>query len=451
MKTPNFQSKEFVSASNVNAAFDTISGNLANLGALSRAPGLIHPEIATLVTGAGLAVTGTFTYPFGVIFGTGGSNVSGTLVHAHGTNTNADTQTYICDFTSIVPASGVPITAYIAASYQSIQQAPYVVTGPPPGHPDYNPNYVPVTAYQTQVDSLAITATSAIPDGQTLFEIARTTLVTGATGVTVTTEFQARAGTYNVSPLIITNGVLTPAQAGNLIYINGATQLPPSQSCQGLVFTITNSSTGTAQILSTAGGGDLIFGAGPNPASGLASATIYPATSLSLEAGQIGWTLLIGGGRNTASLYSAIITPSGTAAYPWLAAVSGAITPGNLAVFADVSGTVKDSGFGPNGQVFISTDQSWLAGATVVVAHGLGGVPQYFQYSARCKVAEQGYHVGDVIQNISASTMTANSSNLYLVVGAAGLVAVKQDGSGLDFSLTPANWALVMSATLLLL
>jgi hypothetical protein len=353
VQTPIFSTKEYLNAANFNTAYGTlVSGDAALLGATARAPGLIQPQAVTLTTGAGLTVTGTFNPPFGIVFGTGGTATSGAVVQAHGVNTNQDTQTYTFNFSAVTTgvSSGAPITGYIAATYTSIQQGPYTVTGPPPGHPDYNPSFVPYTAYTTQVDSLSISAVSAVPDNQVSFEIARTAVPISSASTGFVSGFslgyQIRAASWNIFPAEVMSGNLGTTEAGKYLVINGPTILPFTPNHQGLVFTMGVSITGTTQVISTAGSGDLIYGIGTTPATGLASVTLNPGTVYSFQAsvGQ-GWQTLISNNRGAASVYNAVVDGSGRSVYTYLAAVSG--TPVgllNIPYFGDASGTIGDTG-----------------------------------------------------------------------------------------------------------
>lgn len=258
--TPNFTDPQFVDAAGtggLNAAFGTVSGAISALGSGAwAAPGLIAPEAMT-VSFSGLVATVGLPQPWGLV------NASGTLVHAHGTQTGADTQSYSASFASLVPATG-SVTAYLVASNASIQQNSFSIPGPPPGHPSYNPNFVPTIGYATNVGSVSLTATSGIPDNINTFELFRTTLVPSQTSVSAwNMGYQRRAlprlafPAYSVS----SGGALTPAQAQGILYpaTTGLTNtLPSATGAAGLVFRFFNT-TGSAWTISTAGS-DFIYG-----------------------------------------------------------------------------------------------------------------------------------------------------------------------------------------------
>jgi hypothetical protein len=259
-QNPNFTDPQFVDANGtggLNAAFGTVSGAIAAVGSGAwAAPGLISPESMTL-SFSGLVASVGLPLPWGVV------NASGTLVHAHGTQTGADTQSYSASFASLVPATG-SVTAYLVATLASIQQNPFSIPGPPPGHPSYNPNYVPTIGYATNVDSVALTATSGVPDNISTFELLRTTLTPGQVSVASwNTSFQHRAvnrTALTASP-VLSGGALTAPQAQGVLYANsiGLTNtLPPVSGCGGLVFRCENN-TGGPWIIST-NGSDRIAG-----------------------------------------------------------------------------------------------------------------------------------------------------------------------------------------------
>ena len=189
----------------MNAAATAVSGDFATLAPALSSPGLVSAYAASYAA-AGLSVSATLPAPFGIFFS------NGVFSQAHGTTTNADTQVYAVSFSGVVPASG-SITAYLLASYATIQQQPKQIIGPQPGHPDYNPQFTPLTAYQVNVDSLSLTASSGAANNTTTFELFRVTLAAGATGVgAINTTYQIAAapfvdgasvyvsgGTYNVA------------------------------------------------------------------------------------------------------------------------------------------------------------------------------------------------------------------------------------------------------------
>lgn len=184
MNFPQFGADQYIDQDSMNAAFAAVSGSMQLPIKSFRYPGLVGASSASF-TISGLFVNSSLPAPFGVAFATG------VLAQAHGTTNGADTQSYSTSFSSLVPASGAAVTAYLVASYQQIQQTPVAVVGPPQGHPDYNPNFVPYTLYQNLVDSLALSATTGVPDNATSFELCRFTLTSGmALLPAATTSFQ---------------------------------------------------------------------------------------------------------------------------------------------------------------------------------------------------------------------------------------------------------------------
>lgn len=190
--SPNFSQKQFLQASVFNTAMASILSASHDTNARFHSVGLVNPADATYSI-ASLVVTADLPSPFAIEFG------SGALSYAHGTVTNADTQTYAVNFAPFVPASGSS-TVYMLASAVTIQQVPYTVIGPPIGHPSYSPTFVPYVAYTTNVESIAVTASTTPPDNVTTFELGRTTLVAGQTTIT----------TFSTANIVLASSLLAP-------------------------------------------------------------------------------------------------------------------------------------------------------------------------------------------------------------------------------------------------
>lgn len=248
MQFPNFNSDQFIDANSENTGFALAATSLATLAAGGFQPGLLF-QASTMTLGiTGLAVTVNLPSPFGVLFGTG------ILSQAHGTVTGSDTQAYAVNFSGAVPGSG-STTAYVVASYQQIQQSPIAIIGPPPGHPDYNPNFVPYTGYTQNVDSLAVNVNTTGADNVTTFELFRTTLAAGATGISATVQYtQPIAPVLNIAPVAIVNpgGSLTGGKH-NVIAVSGSYNLPNALPNDGLCLVATNTAVGNV-TLNTGGG-----------------------------------------------------------------------------------------------------------------------------------------------------------------------------------------------------
>ena len=152
--------------------------------------------------------------PFRVLFG------SGVLASANGTVNGQQSSNASVDFSSVIPTSGT-VTAYMVASASTVQQGAYQVVGPPVGHPDYNANFNPYTAYNETQDTLLFTATTTVPDNVTYMEVCRVTLTAGQTQITaanVSTAYQVLAaptgGTLGVTGAATLSSTL--AASGNI-------------------------------------------------------------------------------------------------------------------------------------------------------------------------------------------------------------------------------------------
>lgn len=176
MDTPEFTDGQFVNGSLLNTAFGSVMADFGIVGSDLHTSGLVSPSSLT-ITPSGLNVTVSAPSPFAVLFS------SGFVVGAHGTTAGADTSSYTVNLASLVPGSG-SVTAYIVARYTQIGENLVTVVGPPPGQPDYNPNFNPFEFYSTQRDSLTIVATTTAPDNATSFELCRIALTAGQNSIT---------------------------------------------------------------------------------------------------------------------------------------------------------------------------------------------------------------------------------------------------------------------------
>lgn len=200
MYKPNFNDSQFLDATSLNAAAALPASDLAGAVAVLHTPGIMSAAQMSL-SSSGLVVTvntnaapdsinGTPVRAFGAAFVFG----SGVVCIGAGTTAGAATSTYSCSAAAFVPSSG-SATVYLAATPFSLQQTPFVVLGPPPGHPDYDPSFVPYTGYRELVDSVSIAATTVPPDNVNALEIARFQVSAGQTSIPVLdTSHQARAG-----------------------------------------------------------------------------------------------------------------------------------------------------------------------------------------------------------------------------------------------------------------
>lgn len=309
MKSPIYSTEEFLSSAALSLAAATASGavNLA-MGTILPYAGLMYPEGITL-TPAGFVVSSTLPAPFGILFG------NGIFAQAHGTQTNQDTQSYSTNFTSLVPASG-SVTAYLLASQTTIQQGPYQVIGPQPGHPDYDPTFIPYTAYAQQVDSLSLSASLTAPDNQTTFELARGTLAAGATGITNwTLGNQLRSASQHIIQPMSASGLvnLGAVHLGKFLNCSGSTTLvlPDLTLYNGCCFIASNPVSGIT--IQTSINGQNIYGFGAVPGSAV-TGFVLPAGVIGQVISQNGNWVISGGNGTAIGVYNPAANTVGIAA-----------------------------------------------------------------------------------------------------------------------------------------
>jgi hypothetical protein len=228
MQTPNFGQSQYVDQNVFNNGFQAVTSGLyaQNLG-LFFTPGLINPDLVS-VGATGLTLQLIFPTNFGIM------DASGIYSTAHGTTAGQDTQTYTLNLTSLVPSSG-STELYLALQTYSLQQSPTPVPGPPVGHPNYNPNFVPYVNYNKLVDSFSVTATPYAPTNSMVFEFARFAFPAGATGIpALNGAYQQRAAVLGNQPFttIAYNNTMTSANMNlvNSIVGGGSTQTLPNAS-----------------------------------------------------------------------------------------------------------------------------------------------------------------------------------------------------------------------------
>lgn len=199
MQTPLFSNNQFVNQTDMTNAFTVATGSVASNNVKLHTAGLVHQSALSLVIN-GLNITVTAPTPFGALFGNG---VSASFV---GNTNGIVTSTVVVDTSSYVPASGTT-TYYLIATQSTVSQSAYQVVGPPVGHPDYNPNFAPYTAYLLTQDSMVFSVTTTVPDNSVNMNIAEFTLTAGQTTITaLNTTGQLRAGAQ-----LSRNGEVLPA------------------------------------------------------------------------------------------------------------------------------------------------------------------------------------------------------------------------------------------------
>lgn len=327
MITPQYAQYEYVNAQNLNAAAGAVSGSLAQFVSGSLLPGIIRPDVVAITYPGGLIVNVAAPLPSQFAFGTG------ILASAHGTQTGTDTSSYSVNFSGVVPVSGIA-TIYLAAQASTVQENPYQVIGPPPGHPDYNPNFQPYTAYATILDTLTLIATAMAPDNINTLEIARGTLAAGATGIAaLTTLYQQRAAPTAGTRTQQLSGTqfITPSLGGFdlQLIVSGTYTLPPVSGSNGLSYFM--SATVSGCLVQTASGSELIYGLTPNQATGIVS--FIPNVGANFEIfGEFGrWQI-----RSTpiGSLVTALVAGPGIA----INQSSGIVEITNAGVTANITG-----------------------------------------------------------------------------------------------------------------
>jgi hypothetical protein len=377
MKTPNFSVEQFVDAigpGGLNAAYGTVSGAISAVTSGAWAgPGIIAPDTMA-VSFSGNTTTTVLSNPWCIV------TSGGIIVHAHGTVTNQDTQTYTNNFTSLLPASGT-LLARLVASIVQIQQNPISIPGPPNGHPSFNPNFVPTVSYASTVYSVALTATSGTADNINTFELFRTTLTAGQSAITAISQVGAqRAPDRRAWPpqTLASGGVLTVAQAQSMLMpaVSGLTStLPPVTGAGGTTYGLINPTNGNWTISATStdrivGVGDATVASFVLPASGTATlwgdaafgiwrlmGTTQPGRLLNIQvfstAGSFTYT-------PTAGTNSVIVEVQGAGA-----AGGGCIT--------NIAGNCSAGAPGASGAYGRSRITSGFAGTTVTVgANGVG-------------------------------------------------------------------------------
>ncbi len=110
----------------------------------------------------------------------------------------------------------------------------------------------------------------------------------------------------------------------------------------------------------------------------------------------------------------------------------------------------------PSGATFTSAEIALTSGTNADVAHGLGAVPGFLSASLRCKTAEANWSVDDEITYAGSPklggggtapglTIAANATDIRYSISANDVTAFDRTTHN-TFTLTPANWRLVLRA-----
>jgi hypothetical protein len=216
MQKPQYSDNEFLSQSQFNATANLVENSLTDIGTALHTPGLVAASNLSF-TYSGLNITVTAPLPFRALFS------DGTLASANGTTDGSTIDNATVDFSALVPASG-SITAYLVATKSTVQQNAFQVIGPPPGHPDYNPNFAPYTAYSEVQDTLVFTATATAPNNTDTLFIASTVLTAGQTAITASSVTgQQRAGAVlSQDGEVVASDLASGAAASNVGALGGS-------------------------------------------------------------------------------------------------------------------------------------------------------------------------------------------------------------------------------------
>lgn len=377
MRIPNFLYEQYVSNSIFNTAMTELLDSIIQTGGNSifLIPGVINPQYLQFTfngSPSGLIVN--------VNVGNGGAFQclfnTGNICTGHGIINGIDLPTYTVNLSSFVPATGSQVV-YIVAQYTQVQEDNTTIIGPPPGHPDYSPNFNPYIGYTVLQDTLNIIPTTTIPDNLVNIELARVTLVAGqSTIIAVDTSFQILArvnaefvamsgdvvGNSNSNVIASWQGnpiALRTPGINNIPQWNGATWAP----------------TATPTTLPPSGpaGGDLA-GTYPNPQVAQSTVNEFIANNIGVLGNLIVNNNIAANSLdiNTTIAAGGAITSNNniTAAGGMVAGIFGTIFTGVL--------TLGQFSFGQNSNGYYFTVPVWTGSAHLVLYIQFGNVPYAF-------------------------------------------------------------------------
>lgn len=343
----------------MNAISSAASGNIDSLAVAATGPGLIRPDLLALAS-SGLALTATMPSPFAVLFG------SGVLAFANGSTPGQFSDAATVSFSGLVPGSG-SVTVYLVATAGAVNEGPFQVTGPPPGHPDYNPNFAAYTAYAQSLDTLLLAPTTTPPDGVASILLCSTLLTAGMS----TLSTLSRAAQKLATPLptqnfvnVVSNKALAATDAGILQRLTAPLFLTlPDVSVASRIFPFACRAAGC--VIQTVSSGQVIYGfgggavnsiqplngqAGAFVSDGLTWQTVYLSDSNSanpIQGSAAGLVVTNVGGSSTQRNIgaSSIVLQDGN---------------GNARSFSGVNLTYSTGTSGPSGIFESLTPNSWL-------------------------------------------------------------------------------------------
>lgn len=194
MQTPQYADYQFVSATLLTGAETQTASSIQDITNNLFTAGLVNPTAITFNI-TGLVVSVTFGTNARVLFD------NGIMAGGYGVTAGATDPIYAINLASFVPGTG-STTVYIAASAIQIGQQSTLITGPSPGHPDFDPQFTPFTFYDEQQDSVLVSAITSPPNNTTSIEICRVVLSAGEVTIpSVSTTYQQRAAA--VAPPIL--------------------------------------------------------------------------------------------------------------------------------------------------------------------------------------------------------------------------------------------------------
>jgi hypothetical protein len=119
-------------------------------------------------------------------------------------------------------------------------------------------------------------------------------------------------------------------------------------------------------------------------------------------------------------------------------------------------GTTKEYVDAAKDTNFTSSDQTITAAGQIVLAHGLGGIPDQVNYFLVCQTGEGGYTAGDIVPTDICNSTSGNNSYNSPVADATNVTIRYSDDpavfyignktTGAVFGINPANWLLRVKA-----
>lgn len=97
-----------------------------------------------------------------------------------------------------------------------------------------------------------------------------------------------------------------------------------------------------------------------------------------------------------------------------------------------------------------STEQTITSGGLLTLAHGLGAEPSFVTLKIICKVADNGYAVGDTLDlfdmHLNPSAIYCNATNVYVRFATGAAVRIANKTTGASVNATLSSWKIVVRA-----